>query len=273
MLGIVAPSLSGGGSTVERTQPQRDTDTSTVSVMTIRAQAARRPDTAVRTNNFERSSTRTVDATEATPQARLVPRRTRQLNKPFSSDALDFVQRRQAVIHFDKVQRRQAVIRFVQDAIAASAARQKLNADNAGRSNTNEFKRGSLVLLATQNLPRHAVSEQASLLRASLGHSLCKRGMSPTAGDSQPRTRRRASSASRAKSRSRPSRSRSSAKPQQAEPYTTEAPASAARTETPAAARQLPVQPQDHSQQAADYMRGVFPPPPPPLRGARGAMR
>ncbi|OWZ13596.1 LOW QUALITY PROTEIN: hypothetical protein PHMEG_00013057 [Phytophthora megakarya] len=35
---------------------------------------------------------------------------------------------------------------------------QKLNADNVGRGNTNEFKIGSLVLLSTQNLPAHAVS-------------------------------------------------------------------------------------------------------------------
>ncbi|GMF82182.1 unnamed protein product [Phytophthora fragariaefolia] len=59
----------------------------------------------------------------------------------------------------DFVQRRQAVIRFVQDAIAASVDRQKLNADNNGRGNSNEFKVGSLVLLATQNLAKHAVSD------------------------------------------------------------------------------------------------------------------
>ncbi|KAG4039402.1 hypothetical protein PC123_g25046 [Phytophthora cactorum] len=69
------------------------------------------------------------------------------LNKPFSTQAMDFVQRRQAVI------------RLVQDAIAASVDRQKLNADNVGRGNTNEFEKGSLVLLATQNLPRHAASD------------------------------------------------------------------------------------------------------------------
>ncbi|GMF59970.1 unnamed protein product [Phytophthora fragariaefolia] len=65
----------------------------------------------------------------------------------------------------DFVQRRQAVIRFVQDAIAASVDRQKLNADNNGRGNSNDFKVGSLVLLATQNLAKHAVSAfGASLL-------------------------------------------------------------------------------------------------------------
>ncbi|OWZ05727.1 Pol Polyprotein [Phytophthora megakarya] len=55
-------------------------------------------------------------------------------------------------------QEQQAVIRFIQDAIPASADRQKLNADNVGRGNTNEFKVGSLVLLATQNLPTYTVS-------------------------------------------------------------------------------------------------------------------
>ncbi|OWZ10489.1 hypothetical protein PHMEG_00016656 [Phytophthora megakarya] len=58
----------------------------------------------------------------------------------------------------DFVHERQAVVRFVQDAIAASADRQKLNANNVGRGNTNEFKIGSLVLIATQNLPTHPVS-------------------------------------------------------------------------------------------------------------------
>ncbi|GMF39229.1 unnamed protein product [Phytophthora fragariaefolia] len=76
-----------------------------------------------------------------------------QLNTEFSSNTMDFVQRRQAVI------------RFVQDAFAASVDRQKLNADNNERGNTNEFKVGSLVLLGTQNLAKHA--EQACLLRAS----------------------------------------------------------------------------------------------------------
>ncbi|GMF58226.1 unnamed protein product [Phytophthora fragariaefolia] len=59
----------------------------------------------------------------------------------------------------DFVQRRQAVIRFVQDAIAASVDRQKLTADNNGRCNTNEFEIGSLVLSATQNLAKHGVSD------------------------------------------------------------------------------------------------------------------
>ncbi|OWY95076.1 hypothetical protein PHMEG_00035024 [Phytophthora megakarya] len=44
-----------------------------------------------------------------------------ELDQGFSSQAMDFVHERQAVVH------------FVQDAIAASADRQKLNADNNGR--------------------------------------------------------------------------------------------------------------------------------------------
>ncbi|OWY92683.1 hypothetical protein PHMEG_00038209, partial [Phytophthora megakarya] len=69
--------------------------------------------------------------------------KTNELDPGFSSQAMDFVHERQAVV------------RFVQDAIAASADRQKLNADNNGRGNTNEFK---IVLLSTQNLPTHATS-------------------------------------------------------------------------------------------------------------------
>ncbi|OWZ16877.1 reverse transcriptase [Phytophthora megakarya] len=57
--------------------------------------------------------------------------KTNELNPGFSSQAMDFVHERQAVV------------RFVQDVIAASADRQKLNTDNVGRGNTNEFKIGS----------------------------------------------------------------------------------------------------------------------------------
>ncbi|GMF63368.1 unnamed protein product [Phytophthora fragariaefolia] len=66
-------------------------------------------------------------------QAGPVANKDAELNNGFSSKAIDFVQRRQAVI------------RFVQDAIAASVGRQKLNADNNGRGNTNEFNIGSLA--------------------------------------------------------------------------------------------------------------------------------
>ncbi|GMF38574.1 unnamed protein product [Phytophthora fragariaefolia] len=87
------------------------------------------------------------------PRAGPVVNKDAELNNGFSSKAMDFVQRRQAVI------------RFVQDAIAASVDRQKLNADINGRGNSNEFKVGSLVLIATQNLAKHAVSDfEASLL-------------------------------------------------------------------------------------------------------------
>jgi hypothetical protein len=57
------------------------------------------------------------------------------------------------------IERRQTVIRFVQDALAASVDRQKLNADKRGRGNVSEFKVNSLVLLSTANLPKHAVSD------------------------------------------------------------------------------------------------------------------
>ncbi|KAG3230834.1 hypothetical protein PI124_g24069 [Phytophthora idaei] len=141
MLGTVASFLSGGGSTVSSEQPQKSADTDTVSAMTTRRQAASRSgnETTNKNNGFVQGTANTQAGPAAGKNA--------VLNKSFSTQAMDFVQRRQAVM------------RFVQDAIAASVDRQKLNADNVGRGNTNEFEKGSLVLLATQNLPRHAVSD------------------------------------------------------------------------------------------------------------------
>ncbi|GMF15913.1 unnamed protein product [Phytophthora fragariaefolia] len=115
VLGAVAPSLSGGG-------PFNENAVSTPGVDTL-------------------------NINEQHTQARPVAKKDAELNKEFSSKAMDFVQRRQAVI------------RFVQEAIAASVNRHKLNADKNGRGNTNEFKVGSLALLATQNLAKHAVSD------------------------------------------------------------------------------------------------------------------
>ncbi|KAG2872387.1 hypothetical protein PC115_g24619 [Phytophthora cactorum] len=131
MLGMVASSLSGGGSTVASEQPQKSADTDTVSAMTTRRQAASCSGNETADKNY--GSVQGTDSAQAGP----APATNAVLNKPFSTQAMDFVQRRQAVI------------RFVQDAIAASVDRQKLNADNVGRGNPNEFEKGSLVLLAT----------------------------------------------------------------------------------------------------------------------------
>ncbi|KAG2889137.1 hypothetical protein PC116_g10272 [Phytophthora cactorum] len=160
MLGTVAFSLSGGGSTVASEQPQKSADTDIVSAMTTRRQPASRSRNETTNKNYgsvQGTGTATKGNTylQGTDSAQAGPAAGKNtvLNKPFSTQAMDFVQRRQAVI------------RFVQDAIAASVDRQKLNADNVAGGNTNEFEKGSLVLLATQNLPRHAVSDfGASLL-------------------------------------------------------------------------------------------------------------
>ncbi|KAG3068609.1 hypothetical protein PI125_g23372 [Phytophthora idaei] len=141
MLGTVASSLSGGGSTVAFEQPQKSTDTDTVSAMTTWRQAASRSGNETTNKNY--GSVQDTDSAEAGSAAGTNV----ALNKPFSTQAMDFVQRRQAII------------RFVQDAIAASVDRQKLSTDDVGRGNTNEFENGSLVLLTAQNLPRHAVSD------------------------------------------------------------------------------------------------------------------
>ncbi|KAE8958870.1 hypothetical protein PF007_g29090, partial [Phytophthora fragariae] len=142
VLGAVAPSLSGGGYPV-LTQPNKHADTSNISAVSTRARTARSP------IDESTMSTPGVDTLNNNnhKQAGPVVNKNNGLNKEFNSKAMDFVQRCQAVI------------RFVQDAIAASVDRQKLNADNNGRGNTNEFKVGSLVLLATHNLARHAVSD------------------------------------------------------------------------------------------------------------------
>ncbi|GMF60238.1 unnamed protein product [Phytophthora fragariaefolia] len=115
-----------------------------ISAVSTRARTARSP------TNEDTVSTPGVDTSsnnEQHTQAGPVVNKNAELITKFSSKAMDFVQRRQAVI------------RFVQDDIAASIDRQKLNADNNGRGNTNEFKVGSLVLLATQNLAKHAVAD------------------------------------------------------------------------------------------------------------------
>ncbi|KAG2802927.1 hypothetical protein PC113_g15957 [Phytophthora cactorum] len=131
MLGMVASSLSGGESTVASEQPQKSADTDTVSAMTTRRQAVSRSRNETTDKNY--GSVQGADSVQVGPAAG----KNAVLNKPFSTQTMGFVQRRQAVI------------RFVQDAIAASVDRQKLNADNVGGGNTNEFEKGSVVLLAT----------------------------------------------------------------------------------------------------------------------------
>ncbi|KAG3230902.1 hypothetical protein PI124_g24001 [Phytophthora idaei] len=144
ILGTVASSLSGGGSTVASEQPQKSVDTDTVSAMTTRRQAASRSGNEMTDKNYgsvQGTDTATKDnmSVQGTDSAQAGPAAGKNavLNKPFSTQAMD----------------------FVQDAIAASVDRQKPNAGNVGRGNTNEFEKGSLVLLPTQNLPRHAVSD------------------------------------------------------------------------------------------------------------------
>ncbi|GMF45729.1 unnamed protein product [Phytophthora fragariaefolia] len=141
VLGTVAPSLSGGGYPV-LPKPNKHADMTKISAVLTRARSARSP---VNESTVSPPGVHTSSNNEQHTQAGSVVNKDAELNNEFSSKAMDFVQRRQAVI------------RFVQDAIAASVDRQKLNADNNGRGNSNEFKVGSLVLLARQNLAKHAV--------------------------------------------------------------------------------------------------------------------
>ncbi|KAG4224504.1 hypothetical protein PC116_g27040 [Phytophthora cactorum] len=299
MLGMVASSLSGGGSTVASEQPQKSADTDTVSAMTTRRQAASRSGNETTDKNY--GSVQSTDSAQAGPAAGKYA----VLNKPFSTQAMDFVQRRQAVI------------RFVQDAIAASVSRQKLNADNVGRGNTNEFKKSSLVLLAIQNLPRHTVSDfgESKLAPRFIGPFtvLERHGNAytldipssmrfhptfyvgrlkpytqhepPNLDGSQRKTKRRKpASRGRQHGRGAPrpafqvllgcsTRSERSARPA---PSGRAAPAAAGRilhSGTVPERLHDRTERRSHGQPGVDRTRGIFPPPPPPLRNARGSTR
>ncbi|KAG4037917.1 hypothetical protein PC123_g26521 [Phytophthora cactorum] len=93
MLGMVASSLSGGGSTVASEQPQKSADTDTVSAMTTRRQAVSRSGNETTDKNY--GSVQGTDSAQAGPAAG----KNAVLNKPFSTQAMDFVQRRQAGQH------------------------------------------------------------------------------------------------------------------------------------------------------------------------------
>ncbi|KAG3237391.1 hypothetical protein PI124_g17619 [Phytophthora idaei] len=93
MLGMMASSLSGGGSTVASEQPQKSADTGTVSAMTTRRQAAFRFRDETTGKNY--GSVQGTDSAQAGPAAG----KNAVLNKPFSTQAVDFVQRRQAGQH------------------------------------------------------------------------------------------------------------------------------------------------------------------------------
>ncbi|KAG3060142.1 hypothetical protein PI124_g22816 [Phytophthora idaei] len=230
-------------------------------------------DTATKNN----SSVQSTDGAQAGPAAR----KNAVLNKPFSTQAMD----------------------FVQDAVAASVDRQKLNADNVGRGNTNEFEKGSLVLLATQNLPRHAVSDFGASLLAPrfigpftvlerhgnaytldipssmrlhptfyVGRLKPYTQHEPPNLDGPQKTTKRRKPASRGRQHGR-----GASRPTIQVPlgYST-------RSERPARAPRSGTVPErlhdrtvrgSHGQPGVDRTRGVFPPPPPPLRDARGSTR
>ncbi|KAG3231857.1 hypothetical protein PI124_g23048 [Phytophthora idaei] len=117
MLGMVASSLSGGGSTVASEQPQKSVDTDTVSAMTTRRQAASRSGNETTDKNYgsvQGTNTATKDNTsvQGTDSAQVGPAAKKNtsvqgtdsaqagpaagknavLNKPFSTQAMDFGQ-------------------------------------------------------------------------------------------------------------------------------------------------------------------------------------
>ncbi|KAG3038143.1 hypothetical protein PC121_g23989 [Phytophthora cactorum] len=103
MLGTVASSLSGGGSMVASEQPQKSADTVTVSAMTTRRQAASRSRNETTDKNYgsvQGTNTATKDNTPVqgtdSAQAERAAGKNAVLNKPFNTQAMDFVQRRHA---------------------------------------------------------------------------------------------------------------------------------------------------------------------------------
>ncbi|KAG3122885.1 hypothetical protein C6341_g26782 [Phytophthora cactorum] len=90
MLRMVASSLSGGGPTIASEQPQKSADTDIVSAMTTRRQAASRSGKETTDKNY--GSVLGKDSAQVGPAAG----KNAVLNKPFSTQAMDFVQRRQA---------------------------------------------------------------------------------------------------------------------------------------------------------------------------------
>ncbi|KAG3106760.1 hypothetical protein PI125_g13123 [Phytophthora idaei] len=299
ILGTVASSLSGGGSTVASEQPQKSVDTDTVSAMTTRRQAASRSGNEMTDKNYgsvQGTDTATKDnmSVQGTDSAQAGPAAGKNavLNKPFSTQAMD----------------------FVQDAIAASVDRQKPNAGNVGRGNTNEFEKGSLVLLATQNLPRHAVSDFGAstlaprfigpftvLERHGNAYSLdipSSMRLHPTfyVGRLKPYTQHEPSNldgSQRTTKRCKPAsrgrqHGRGASRPAIQVPLgcstRSERPAPSGSAD-PAAAGRTPhsgtvperlhgrVERGSHGQPGVDRTRGIFPPPPPPLLDARDSTR
>ncbi|KAG4041472.1 hypothetical protein PC123_g23016 [Phytophthora cactorum] len=85
MLGMVASSLSGGGSTIASELPQKSADTDTVSAMMTRRQAASRSGNEAMNKNY--GSVQGTDSAQAGPAVG----KNAVLNKPFSTQAMDFV--------------------------------------------------------------------------------------------------------------------------------------------------------------------------------------
>ncbi|GMF63136.1 unnamed protein product [Phytophthora fragariaefolia] len=288
VLGAIAPSSSEGGYPVVP-KPNQHADMTNISAVSTRARSVRSP---VNESTVATPGVDTLNINEQHTQAGPVVNTDAELNTEFSSKAVDFVQRRQAVI------------RFVQDAIAASVDRQKLKAYNNGRGNSNEFKVGSLVLLATQNIAKHALSDvgASKLAPRFIGPFtvLAKHGNaytldiplsmrlhptfyvgrlkpyaqheSPSPGDSAPTpagARRRAFARHPASTHGRSARSKLSARPARAGPLTRSAPASTQQPRPFGGVQQPP----DDQRGLVDETRGVFPPPPPPLRDAQGEIR
>ncbi|OWY96100.1 LOW QUALITY PROTEIN: hypothetical protein PHMEG_00033724, partial [Phytophthora megakarya] len=186
-LGAVASSLGGGGSTVALEQPQTTADTDLSTAMTrARARARTRqgdvsvPGTDTVKNNephtcFVKGQRVCAGPDTSKPHAQTGSAAiTHEVSVPGTDTTKSHAQSGTdantsgGAGHVDKVNELDPGFTF--QAMDSVQKRQavKLNADNVGRGNTNEFKVGSLVLLSTQNLRTHAVSGFGASLLAPL---------------------------------------------------------------------------------------------------------
>ncbi|GMF58653.1 unnamed protein product [Phytophthora fragariaefolia] len=280
VLVAVAPSLTGRGNPVS-SKPNEHADISNISAVSTRARTTR-------SSTDERTvSTPGVDTLNTNKQhiqTGPIENKDAEMNTEFCLTAMDIVQRRQAITQ------------FVQDATAASTDRQKLTTNNNGKGNTNEFKVGILVLLATEILAKHAVSgfgvsklaprffrpftvlaKHGNAYTLDIPSSMpilqtfCVGRQKPysqhelsTLGDSAPtpaRARRRAFARKSTSPRGRPAHSRRSARSGRSGPLTGPAPASMRQARTSGGVQRRP----SDQRSLADQTRGVYPSPPHPL--------
>ncbi|OWY96962.1 Pol Polyprotein [Phytophthora megakarya] len=175
-LGAVASSLRGGGSTVALEQPQRTADTDLSATTTLPGtDTVKNHEQATPASTKDNVSVRDTDTAKTHARAGPVARKSDVSIPGIDTEKLHAQAGPVAITHEVSVPGTDATKSHAQSGTDANTSggsvqgtdadktneldpEQKLNADNVGRGNTNEFKIGPFFLLSTQNLPTHAVS-------------------------------------------------------------------------------------------------------------------